>query len=88
MRASETLARWLFQASIVFLVALAIFVYGFAVSRYKIAPHGTINEMIAATTSLLKFGKITRKNLLVDSPDDSSREHAARHDRRLRLDAR
>lgn len=74
MKNLEILDKWLFGASVAFLLVIGGFVYGIVVGKNQIAPYWTIESIYHAADSLLKFGKIVPENRLVESPADSSGE--------------
>jgi hypothetical protein len=84
---SEKIEKLLFKFSCVFILSLAIFSYGVAVGRLRIAPFNTIQQMYSTARSYIKYGRIVPENqlikvtnhLLLKSPDDSSGKTFAIH---------
>lgn len=60
--------------SMLFLIALAIFLYGLKVGKSKIAPYQFIDDAHRAAISLIRFGEIIQTNRLIEAPDYVSRE--------------
>ena len=70
---SETVEKRLFFLSIVFLSAMAVFVYGMSVAKFQIWPYPMVQEVWSAIKSVREHGEIDPKNLFVQVPVDAAR---------------
>jgi hypothetical protein len=76
---SAGLARAAFFASLFFLFAGGIFVFGVAVGNYRMWPFPIMDEMYQVTKMLVKYGRVVPENLLLEPPPDAARERLVVH---------
>lgn len=71
---SESFSKKIPLLSLIFLFALAVFVYGLAVGTKQIWPYKLIKDSITAASSIIKFRELVPENRLVKAQDHMSRE--------------
>ncbi len=76
---SETFVRRVFIASTAFLLAGFFFLYGLAVEHYRIWPYETIQSVLQAAKSIVKYGELVPEGRRVKAPANASRERVTIH---------
>jgi hypothetical protein len=77
---SDKAAKNIFYTSLIFLLLLGMFSYGFLVGAYNYWPHDTLVLMKTAANSFLETGQFVPKNLIIKSTTDEARERFTIYD--------
>lgn len=77
---TEVLAKRIFGTSLAFLLAAALFLYGWSVERFHLWPHDLMQSIHSAASSIKRFGKIIPDGRRVPANPDFSRQTFTVHD--------